>query len=206
MGYDPDSIREKFGDDYIASEQTFIMGIDQRFTQYFARRFKGLTVLESCTGGGFTTLSLAKTARHVFTVEINPVTREQAGKNLARAGLDYKVSFLSGDVMDPATLKDLPHMDAAFLDPDWAVTSADHVYRFRNSNTQPPADALLDRVFGITGNIGLVLPPFIPVEEFNHLPDHEHQRLYLGDELALFCLYFGDLMEVCGETEFRVPA
>ena len=40
------------------------MGIDQRFTNHFAERFVGLNVLETCTGAGFTTLSLARTAKH----------------------------------------------------------------------------------------------------------------------------------------------
>ena len=71
MKTSPNIIREKFGDDYMADERTFIMGIDQRFTKHFAERFIGFYVLETCTGAGFTTLSLARTAKHVFTVEID---------------------------------------------------------------------------------------------------------------------------------------
>jgi hypothetical protein len=59
MEINPNAIKEKFGDDYMADERTFIMGIDQRFTKYFAMRFIGLNVLETSTGAGFTTLSLA---------------------------------------------------------------------------------------------------------------------------------------------------
>jgi protein-L-isoaspartate O-methyltransferase len=66
------AIRDKFGDDYIANEHTFIMGINHRFTEHIAERFRGLKVLETCTGAGFTTISLACVARHVITVEINP--------------------------------------------------------------------------------------------------------------------------------------
>jgi hypothetical protein len=50
------SIRKKFGDDYLANEHTFIMGIDLGFTSHFARRFEGHNVLETCTGAGFTTI------------------------------------------------------------------------------------------------------------------------------------------------------
>lgn len=68
----PDAIREKFGDDYIADDPTFMMGIDQRFTAHMAERFRGRRVLETCTGAGFTTIALARVASQVITVEIDP--------------------------------------------------------------------------------------------------------------------------------------
>ena len=202
----PDTIREKFGDDYIADEQTFIMGIDQRFTSHFADRFKGRTVLETCTGAGFTTISLARSAKHVFTIEINTSHQEQAIRNVKKAGLSHHVSFIHGSVLDQRILEKLPSIDAAFIDPDWAVTGPDHIYRFINSNTQPPADKVLEKTLALTKNVALVLPPSIDTEELGSLPEHEREKLYLEDERhELFCLYFGALVENYGETEFHVP-
>jgi hypothetical protein len=114
------------------------------------------------------------------------------------------VSFISGSILDQTLLHNLPLVDAAFIDPDWAVTDPDHEYRFVNSNTQPPADTLLNRIFEITENIAIVLPPFIEVQEFEYLPEHERQKLYLGESHELFCLYFGSLIQTYGQTEFRV--
>ena len=56
----------------------------------------------------------------------------------------------------------------------------------------------------ITDNVAIILPPFISVEEFEGLPEHEREKLYLGESHELFCLYFGDLIKSLGETEFRV--
>ena len=95
-------------------------------------------------------------------------------------------------------------MDAAFIDPDWAVTGPDHAYKFINSNTQPPADIILSKVLDLTKNVAIVLPPFIDIWEFENLPDHERESLYLGNDHELYCLYFGELMNVVGETEFRI--
>ncbi len=201
----PNAIREKFGDDYIADERTFKMGIDQRFTAHFAERFRDHYVLETCTGAGFTTISLAKTAKHVFTVEIDQAHQEQAIRNVKKAGLLSHVSFIHGNILDQGLLNNLPPVDSAFIDPDWAVTGPDHVYRFIQSNTQPPADTLLNKIFEITENAAIVLPPFLNVKEFSSLPEHERERLYLGENHELFCLYFGKLIISIGETEFRVP-
>jgi SAM-dependent methyltransferase len=201
----PNAIREKFGDDYTADERTFKMGIDQRFAAHFAERFRDHYVLETCTGAGFTAISLAKTAKHVYTVEINKSHQEQAIRNVKKAGLLSHVSFIYGSILDPGLLEHLPAVDSAFLDPDWADTGPDHVYRFIHSNTQPPADALLNKIFEITKNAAIVLPPFLDVKEFSNLPEHEREKLYLGESLEIFCLYFGKLIQSIGETEFRVP-
>lgn len=201
---DRNAIRNKFGGDYVANEHTFILGSDHRFTSHFAERFQGMQVLETCTGAGFTTIPLARLAKHVYTVEIDYIHQEQAIANVEIAGLEKRVSFIHGNILDESILDSIPHIDGAFIDPDWAVTGPDHVYRFTNSNTQPPADTLLKRIIKITENIALVLPPYIDVQEFHNLPKHERERLYLGDSHELFCLYFGGLMKTEGETEFRV--
>ncbi len=200
----PSEIREKFGDDYLADEYTFIMGIDQRFTKHFAERFNGLNVLETCTGAGFTTISLARTAKHVFTVEVDQSRQGKAIKNIQKAGLASNVSFISGSILESKLLNGLPSVDAAFIDPDWAVTGPDHVYRLIQSNTQPPADIVLRNMLEMTENVAIVLPPLIAVREFDNLPKHEREKLYLGESHELFCLYFGKLKRLVGVTEFHV--
>jgi SAM-dependent methyltransferase len=201
---DSNAIREKFGDDYLADARTYTMGIDQRFTAHFAERFAGRKVLETCTGAGFTTISLARTAKHVYTVEIDPKIQAQAKTNIVRAGLSDRVTFIHGDILDDDLSNNLPPADSAFLDPDWAVTGPDHVYRFTNSNTQPPADTLLHRIRDVTTNITLVLPPLVEISELHGLPAHEREELYLNGSHELYCLYFGELAGSLGETEFHI--
>lgn len=128
MDLNPNTIRKKFGDDYIADERTFVMGIDQRITRHFAERFIGLNILETCTGAGFTTISLARTVKHVITVEIDESIQKKAISNIKKAGLSEKVSFLLGSILETDTIKKIPKVDAVFIDPDWAVTGPDHIY------------------------------------------------------------------------------
>lgn len=201
---DKDEIVRKFGDRYEASGRLFKMGIDRRITARIAERFRGRAVLETCGGGGFTTIALAREARSVTTIEIDGSHQAMARKNVARAGLLRKVEFILGDALDPELLKKVSGVDAAFLDPDWADSAPGHVYRFRHSTTRPPADRLLETVLRITANAALVLPPTLPVEEFRGLPGFELQKIFLGGELALFCLYFGNLAMGGGTSELRV--
>ena len=201
---DSAAIRAKFGKDYIANERTYVMGIDQRFAAEIAERFRNRRVLETCTGGGFMTIALARVAAHVTTVEIDPDHQEQARQNLSIARLQDRVTFVLGDIMNEQTWNRLPRVDTAFLDPDWAVTGPDHVHHFVRSSTRPPADALLERVFRATQNVALALPPSLDITELNALPRHERQVLYMDGSPELYCLYFGELAVTLGETEFRV--
>lgn len=200
----PAKIREKFGDEYCADERAFIMGIDQRFTNHFASRFEGLTALETCTGAGFTTISLAKTARLVMTVDIDPAMQNMAIYNVNKSGHSDKVVFISGNVLDSSTLASLPSINAVFIDPDWAITGPNHIHRFIDSTTRPPADKVFSMAQTLTDNIALVLPPQIDMHELKTLPLHETQKLYLDESLELLCLYFGNLARSYSETEFHV--
>lgn len=200
----PDAIRDKFGDNYVADDRTFMMGIDRRFTEHMAGRFRGRRVLETCTGAGFTTIALAKAADRVITVEVNPHHQAQARKNLRKARLSDSVTFVLGDILGQGLLAELPPIDAAFLDPDWAITGPQHVYHFHHSNTRPPADMLLETIFKLTQNVALVLPPLLDTDELAGLPPHECQRLYLGESHELYCLYFGQLAACLTATTFRV--
>lgn len=204
MKINPNAIKEKFGDDYMADKRTFITGIDQRFTKYFAMRFIGLNVLETCTGAGLTTLSLARTAKNVFTVEIDEANQKNAISNIEKAGLSSNLTFIHGSILDPDILKDLPTVDAVLIDPDWAVTEPDYEYRFQRSNTQPPADVVLRNMLKITDNVAINLPPFIQAQEFDGHPKHECEKLYLEENNELFCPYFSCLIRSLDETEFHI--
>lgn len=199
-----EDIRAKFGDDYAADERTFTMGICLSFATHMAERFRGRRVLETCTGAGFTTIALARAAARVTTIEIEPRHRAQARGNVGKAGLLDRVDFIAGDIMDEALERRLPPVEAAFLDPDWAVTGPDHVFKFVDSNTRPPADRLLKRILQWTGNVALVLPPLVDVRELEGLPPHERERLFLDGKHELFCLYFGELVRAAGETVFSI--
>ena len=177
------------------------MGIDYRLASHIAGRFDNLTVLETCTGAGFTTVALARKSTHVVTVEVNPAHQNQAKYNVAIAGLTDRVTFVTGDILDEDIWSRLPAFDAAFLDPDWAITGPEHVHRFEQSTMKPPADTLLERVFRETGAAAIVLPPQVDVGEFIWLPPHERQKLFLEGSHELYCLYFGALARATGETE-----
>jgi len=197
-------IIEKFGNIYIVDDDTFKMGIDHRITTQIAKRFQNLNVLETCSGAGFSTISLARTAHRVTSIEINPINQNQAKQNILIAGLIDKVDFILDDALDFNILSSLPEIDAAFLDPDWNDKGPEHIYKFKDSNMKPPADQLLNTVFKITNNVAIILPPYIEENELISLPEFELQKIYIDGNLVLFCVYFGSIVKVIGNSEMRI--
>lgn len=195
---------QKFGDNYLADDNTYMMGIDLRITSKIAERFKNKIVLETCTGAGFTTISLAKVAKRVISIEISEYIQEQAKHNVKMAGIENKVDFILGSSMDDKILNQFSLIDTAFLDPDWAITDDNSIYKFKNSQTKPKTDLLFEKIYKITNNIALILPPFVDENELVDLPGNEKQKIYLDGEFALICLYFGELIQKKCETNLII--
>jgi len=184
---------KKFGDNYIVDGYSYVMGIDIRFADHLALRFKNKIVLETCSGAGFTTISLAKYAKHVYSIEIDRSRLEKAKQNSKIAGLDNKITFINGDITAKKTLNLIPKIDAAFIDPDWTVKGYCHTYKFINSNTNPQSDKLINLISEKTNNITLIQPPYIDKAEFKELPPHECEYLFLNNHHELYALHFGEL-------------
>jgi hypothetical protein len=201
---DKEKIKEKFGYYFIADEMTYKMGIDFRFADHLASRFKNMVVLETCSGGGFSTVSLARYARHVYSFEIDKKRILDAKRNTELAGVSSKITFINMDIFKIDQAEIVQRFDAAFIDPDWADTDSGHEYRFINSTTQPPSDDLLAMILKIVPNVTLIQPPYVNVNEFIGLLYHELEYLYQGDSLELYCLHFGSLAKKKGTSEYRI--
>ena len=72
---------------YQVPGNSLLYAISPRLGRHFAERFRGLTVLECCTGAGFLTIELARMASEVVTIEIDETILCAAKHNIAMAGV-----------------------------------------------------------------------------------------------------------------------
>jgi len=204
---DKEKIFKKFGKkEYLANNDTFVMGIHHLLRDHIAQRFEGHNiVLDACCGSGFMSISLAKCVNQVIAVDINSEHLEQAENNAKIAGVYSKINFIIGDILDKEILKKIPKINAAFLDPDWAIMEKHKsVHVPKLSKMQPPADKLFSEINKRTQNITLRLPREIDLSELKNLPPHEFEKNYLDNDFKFYCAYFGKLIKKEGDTEFRV--
>jgi 16S rRNA G966 N2-methylase RsmD len=204
MKMDQNLIKQKFGNYYSANEDTYRLGMNIKFTDHLAKRFVGKTVLETCSGGGFTTISLAKYAKHVYSFEIDQNRIEDAKQNCEKAGFTENITFINDDVFSVFKMDIKNDINSAYIDPDWDNFAENYVFRFHDSMTKPKSDFILYEILKITNNITLIQPPYISKNEFDDLANHEIEELYIANELAVFALHFGELIKKSGETKFKI--
>lgn len=72
----------------------------------------GMEVIDLCSGDGWFTLQIAKLARHVAAIDIDPVLLEVARMRLAESGAS-NCTFIVGDAFDLAKLA--PPADLVFM-------------------------------------------------------------------------------------------
>lgn len=123
---------------------------------------------------------------------------------LQSSGVYKIINFILGDIQNKEILNKIPHIDGAFLDPDWAMVGEfKTTHTPKLSNMQPPADELFAEINRLTGNIALRLPREIDLSELKSLPPHELEKIYLDSDFKFYCAYFGKLIEKIGDTGFR---
>lgn len=198
-------ILEKYGNDsYYVDKDTFHMGIDYRLSDGIAKRFgKFKIVLDTCTGAGFMAKAIAKYVKKVIAIDIDEAHLNQAKANAEIDGVDGKIEFIKGNILDE--INNLNDIDAAFLDPDWARPGNDkkiHVHEL--SDMEPSGQILFEEVSKKTKNICLRLPKEFDLSKLNNLPPFECEAFYQSNKLKFYCAYFGDLILKEGNTEFRI--
>lgn len=201
-----DSVIEKFGLPYFVTPTTFKMGTHHIFAESIASRFAGCKkVLDACVGAGFNAIPIARVVGTVVAVDNNKEHLSLAKQNaeLAKIG---NIDFILGDIMDETIFEKIGNIDGAYLDPEWVKGGCvDNCNEHSSSlsHMEPPADMLFKKVETKTKNIALRLPRELAIKELDSLPPHELEMNYLDDKLKFYTLYFGDLAETIGNTEFR---
>jgi predicted methyltransferase len=86
-------------------------------------------ILDTATGLGYTAIHASRTARHVITVEFDPLVLEVCKKNPWSAKLfsSKNIQQIIGDVFDIITAIDDQHFDTIIHDPPF-IALAGHLY------------------------------------------------------------------------------
>jgi hypothetical protein len=141
-------------------------------SKYRADFFQGLSnVLEIGTGTGADTAAIARVAKHVTSIESDPLRAALARENLRIQGIS-NITILDGELSKVISTLDLSTFDGLFADPARRTRSG---VRVRDaSDYSPPLDALLSlpvgKIRAIKVSPGLFFQP----------PTSEWRRHFIG--------------------------
>lgn len=115
-------------------------------SKYRAEFFKGLSnVLEIGTGTGTDTANLAQVAKHVTSIEADPLRAALAAENLRVQGIS-NITIINGEFSDIIKTLDLAEFDGLFADPARRTRSG---VRVRDSSDySPPLESLVNLAIG----------------------------------------------------------
>lgn len=152
--------------------------------EWRAKRLQCNTIADLGCGVGFQMLSFAAYCKKVIAVEKDGRKLEAAKANTAILGFK-NITFIHGDVLDPAVLAQLPKLDVVFCDPERLPSEQERSV----GSITPDIKKLLATYSKITDKIAIEFPPQIRKLPF----DAEQEYISVGGALNRLTLYFGKL-------------
>lgn len=120
-------IDQKFSKPIFADEDGYEISCREIASQHIAEQLtSSKTAVELCCAVGVTTIQLSKKIDKVYGVDINKFRINCAIKNAGLYGVDDKVEFIIGDVLEKKLLNKIK-AEVAILDPDWSVLGTKRV-------------------------------------------------------------------------------
>lgn len=92
-----------------------------------ARRARGRTVLDICSGIGSMSIAFARCGQQVIAVEIDARRAAMAAHNARLYGVQDRIQAIAADITAASTLRALPRdIDTVWLDPPWGSGIGDY--------------------------------------------------------------------------------
>lgn len=193
----------KFSKNIRADEDAFYMSNPEISGNYLANKLSHYRIaVELCSAVGMTCICLAKKMDKVYGVELDKKRIEDAKYNAQLYGVDKKVEFICGNVLDENILKNID-AEVAILDPDWSGDKKrpqDHVFLL--SDTMPNAIELINKVReNITNNIVIRLSKNFSLEAISEIGNCHVDNIIYEGRIRFKYAYFGDDIKEISEED-----
>ncbi|TPX55736.1 hypothetical protein PhCBS80983_g05066 [Powellomyces hirtus] len=191
----------RFDEGVMLDEESWFSVTPERMAEHHAARMACDTIIDGFCGAGGNAIQFAKTCKKVIAIDIDPVKLRCARHNARLYGVEDKIEFILGDVIQVAPQY---KADAIFLSPPWGgpkYLSAE-TYDFY---AMMPIDGatLLEVAKKITPNICLYMPRNADTQQLIDLapipinPTHpacEIETQSLNGRVKAIAAYYGNLV------------
>jgi len=127
----------KFSKKVRADTDAYYMSCPEVIGRHIASQLSRFdSCVELCSAAGLLTVQLARIMKKVYAVEIDAQRVKDAIYNAKLYGVDDKIDFIKGDVLDANLLKSIS-ADVAIIDPDWSKDAIKSNHVLTINETQP---------------------------------------------------------------------
>ncbi len=160
--------------------------------------------VEMCSCIGAMCIQLSKFMDEVVGIELDSKRVSMARKNAEIYGVDKKVKFIKGSVLDPDLLNRLS-ADIVFLDPGWSTRKMDrssHVSSIDDTKPSLRQMVTLARKY-LTHKIVTRVPATFSVSELNQLGFFRIENIFINDELVFKVAYYIEKLDKTYEEDVK---
>ena len=164
------------------NDEEYEFATHEIIAEYLARRLKNDTIADLCCSVGSNTIQFARFSNKVIAVDIDEERLKKAKDNAWLYGVDKKIEFVLGDVLDDSLLSKIK-ADIVFIDPDWSEDGDCEVHVKDIKETTPPVPETFEKIRNnITENIAIKLPKTMNIESVKNMGQCELERPIQGQQ------------------------
>lgn len=185
-------IDKKFSKAIKADEDAYYMSCPEEVSKHIANKLSNFnSAVELCCAVGITSIQVAKKINKVIGIDIDEKRIKNAKENAKMYGVEKKVEFIVGDVLDVNLIKKIK-ADVAIIDPDWSVEGINKsIHVIDIDDTQPSIREIFNLTKKyITPNILIRVPKTFNVNTLSDLGQVRLEEIFLGDKLRFKLAFF----------------
>ncbi|MDD4901524.1 MAG: methyltransferase domain-containing protein [Patescibacteria group bacterium] len=198
-------MKQKFSKDIFADQDAYYMSCPEVVGQHIANQLSRFSsAVELCCAVGMLAIQLAKKMNKVTAVDIDRSRIDDAKKNAKLYGVDNKINFIVGDVLDENLLKNLS-AEVAILDPDWRIISGTEksAHATTLDDTRPSLREMFDLTKRyITPNIVSRVPKNFTFETLSDFGSCRLENILWGGRVRFKIAYFFDDISENNEADY----
>ncbi|WP_406410717.1 methyltransferase domain-containing protein [Streptomyces sp. NBC_01614] len=193
---------KKFSKTMLGDNVALYMSVQEVAALHIAKRLaRYQSCVELCTAVGALAIQVARFIPRVTGVDIDPRRLECAKRNAETYGVEDRIEFIAGDVLDEELLNSIT-ADIAILDPDWStevVEKSAHAIDIDKMQPSLRQMVLLTRK-RVTSNIVMRIPRYFDIETLGEFGPHELESIFIDGRLRFKVAYFLPEIQSARET------
>jgi len=190
----------RFDDGIELDDESWFSVTPEAIAQHIANRCQCGVIIDAFCGVGGNAIQFAKTCNYVIAIDIDPEKIRLAKKNAKIYGVEDRIEFICGDMLQVVPQIPFGMADVVFLSPPWGgpqYLKKDKVFDIK---TQIPMDGykVFDAALQVSENIAYFLPKNTNIDQLVSLAGPggkvEIEQNLLKKRMKAVTAYFGDLI------------
>lgn len=160
----------------------------RKFSKPILENIEGEVVIDACCSVGGMTIPMAQMGKKVIAIEIDPKRLALARENAEIFGVQDRVTFVLGDVLEKITTQ---VADTIFFDGQWMGVVNQPDEKFRLSDFRPNGNEFLSRCFKVAKSVVFRVPANFDFSDLDQFPyPYSKEETVVDGRVVAYTIYW----------------